>query len=577
MPHTPGRGGEAASLSQLWTDTSQPLHGSSNTGHQHLQQHAALPTGSPSTDTLCSNGVGPSLSPQTRRTLPFGSFAPAPPMAASNTSRISWGSFGYTSAPSLASQQRVNTKTSPAPVFSSASCSHDSHHCTSNPDIGSALHLNERVDLPSKAPSSATRLAFLPSSSSATAIRRKRGRNESVDMQEEDEPARYGSETLDSRASGSSLNITVRLQDGASGSSEARQVLPKRMRSGMTIHSTTRDNSTEYGQEHSTSGRMSSDKEWAARHPASAAGSAESTQGGNDPEVDLGKLLAMLDRPSLLVLLSRLLAHSTDSTLPAQMLRHMPTPSIATFGASLDECERQVRAAIPNATNAGVRAEWAWSRIRNPLQDFVTSAIGFFRLFDDTPGSENTNQIDNIHPSTTFSFLHDLTERLLRIQATLPPVPDSTLAFAAHTALSQHEYQGSTTRTNASGHDVLRSLLDARMLSRASPNTLISQLAPYLLHRWSTLLERISGAVNEEGRIFGQDMINGWLSALQTLGCSGLTSASSVLMSNNRLSPSAGPADAGAIGPEERAIRQVLQMYHRALVQQIGWLVGVSL
>lgn len=241
-------------------------------------------------------------------------------------------------------------------------------------------------------------------------------------------------------------------------------------------------------------------------------------------------------------------------------MRHLPAPSLASALTALDEAERTIRMAMPSqgTTSGEVRAEWAWGRLRMPTQEFVSTAVGFLPWFGGaTTAAQGGAAPQPQHPSTTFSFLYEVTVRVLRLQAVLPPVPESTFAFAAAVTNARDSAGSNSAAQAGQGISLLASLLPARALSPSSPNTILSTLVPQLLTRWSALLSRISGAVNDEGRMFGQEMVRGWIVQLESLGL-----RSNTVSSDMR--------------DEERAVRTAFGNMSEALVDRIGWLVGVQ-
>ncbi|KAK0544338.1 hypothetical protein OC845_005654 [Tilletia horrida] len=312
--------------------------------------------------------------------------------------------------------------------------------------------------------------------------------------------------------------------------------------------------------------------------------------------VDLGKMLASLDRPELLSLLMRLLATSQDPSLPAQIQALLPAPSLESINTTLNNLEAAIHQAIPLA---GARAEYVWTRVRNPLNEFATTAIGLMEVLlqrrqqqqasatSASLNSVNTSEVDAdglVHPTTAFAFLLDLTGRVLRIERGLPPPPKSVfftnnnasspLSSGSASGSSGAGKMGSGNKASSSSNSQTSSFLifkhfvqqkesvsnsaasqpapvsvfggfstqqlnaTRQTISSSSADALVTILVPTLLAQWDTLLRRISNAVNQQGRMFGQEVVLGWYRALNSLGSEGLPSAQSPPTNTTRtLSP----------------------------------------
>ncbi|KAN0063155.1 hypothetical protein ACQY0O_004319 [Thecaphora frezii] len=326
-------------------------------------------------------------------------------------------------------------------------------------------------------------------------------------------------------------------------------------------------------------------------------------------DVDLGKMLASVDKASLLSMLMNLLARSKDPSLGAQMLALLPTPSLESVEAALDEAEKNVRAAIPFVMpggGAGVRDEYTWSRVRGPLAAFSDAALSYLPFFvteldakrdgnRDGSGGVDVTTREEVHPATTFTFLHALTIRVLRLHALLPPIPKSSLSFnAMRTDRASTSFgfgfgsscvagsQAATAPRNNGAHPTtndkhanLADRIPAIYTSPVSPDALLSTLMPALLKQWTVLVERLDRAVNIEGRMFGQEVVLGWARALDTVNSQGQPDAQSA----------ANPSPFSSLGaiqqherrppkPEEEVIREAMDEVHNRLERDLGWLVG---
>lgn len=294
-------------------------------------------------------------------------------------------------------------------------------------------------------------------------------------------------------------------------------------------------------------------------------------------DVDIGKMLASMDKPSLLSMLSSLLSQSKDATLPAQILSLLPTPSLDSVETSLDELEKAIRSAIPFvADGTSARHEYTWSRLRAPVAAFVDAALGYLPFFVTELDADREERLradqrglqadrEEVHPATTFTFLLMLTSRVLRIETLLPSVPKSSLAFNLFTASSQPSFGFNTssstaplspTKADAYGkHSNLAYLLGNDFSSPSSPDALMTVLMPAILKQWTTLLHRLDKAVNGDGRMFSQEMVLTWARALEATG------------SND----SKGAEEMKA---EEALIRKAMDEVRNRLERDLAWLVG---
>ncbi|PWN53824.1 hypothetical protein IE53DRAFT_372842 [Violaceomyces palustris] len=302
-------------------------------------------------------------------------------------------------------------------------------------------------------------------------------------------------------------------------------------------------------------------------------------------DMDLGKMLASLDRTSLLTLITNLISTSTDPSLGAQILSLLPSPSLESVEALLDELERGIRSAIPVASNgATVREEYAWSRLRGPVAELSTSALSYFPFFvsetsdglsaRDKATSPHSDQRarEEVHPSTTFSFLHALTSRILRIEQNLPPVPRNLVnhgqripgfvadSVSLNSPVSASETRGMVHPATRFPHDLLIRHIPSHLTSPNSPDTLFTILIPALLKQWTILLERLDRAVNLDGRMFSQEVVLGWARSLESLCSNGCSRT--------------GKLQGTSIKDEESAIRMSMDETRRRLERDLGWLVG---
>lgn len=302
---------------------------------------------------------------------------------------------------------------------------------------------------------------------------------------------------------------------------------------------------------------------------------------------------ASLDKPALLSLLHSLLATSTDSKLPSQIISLLPAPSLESVDAALDEAERAIRQALPWGN--GARDEYTWSRVRNVLLEFVNLAISYGPFFvpkskdlsiSSTSNSSNhginaNSKRADPHPASTFAFLQSVTVRLLRIESALPTVPRTVFSFNTLNSSSKSSSSSSKDLLPGSEASIRRALIQLlptdstaggrgsgeALLSPSSPDSLISILAPTLLSHWNTLITNLSVAVNQEGRMFGKDVVMGWGRSLAAMGMSGATTSTSSHSASSSTS-------VNGLKGEERAIRMVMDNVREKFERELGWLVA---
>ncbi|GAA5892094.1 hypothetical protein JCM8208_001432 [Rhodotorula glutinis] len=246
---------------------------------------------------------------------------------------------------------------------------------------------------------------------------------------------------------------------------------------------------------------------------------------------DLGKALASLDKPALLNVFSRLL--STNPQLASTISALLPTPSLSTILDSLASLERAVVAATPSG--AFSRDEYIWSRVRVPLEEFVTESKRFLALF--VPAQAPMGPIaeeDLAHPSTAFQFLDTLTHALLHLEAVLPASPSSSSPTSSSTA--------------------------------ATTNPLASHLVPLTLNAWHQFLSRLSSAVNDQGKVLPTSTVRTWFDRLDdACGASGPAAAA----------PSLFGAPRGGVSRGESQVRRAMDGVRERARREIGWLVGL--
>lgn len=274
-----------------------------------------------------------------------------------------------------------------------------------------------------------------------------------------------------------------------------------------------------------------------------------------------------------------MLATSSDPGLRDQIVSLLPSPSLDSIESALDEVEKAIRAALPSGGPQEVRAEFAWGRLRSPVAEFVHTAQGFLPLFVDedsraTPTSssssfstsaEATNKREQPHVSTTFNFLHLVTVRAIRVLEALPAVPRTASMFAL-----DRQQPGPLFRSMNHNEAVkaLGQMLPAHSVAISSPNSIVNQLLPLLAVQWTRLFERVARAVNEEGKMFGAEMVRGWIASLNSI----------VNVSQSQQQDSTddanGSSDTNCEEPAT-AMRMALHALQERFEQEIGWLIGV--
>lgn len=341
-------------------------------------------------------------------------------------------------------------------------------------------------------------------------------------------------------------------------SSRSLQALPKRMRAGL-------GGSGHQGSTNTRKSRASSSYSPPASGPSSSSSSQQNT--------DVGKMLATLDKASLLTVFSRLLM--ADPSSADRIQSFIPTPTLASVEAALDESQKAVKSLLLNA--AEMRNEFSWGRLRMPVAEFVTTSMSFLPFFVATD-EENTiassmHAREQPHPSTMYAFLHLITERALLMMAALPDSPTnlSISLFSPDAANDGHPIvmaneTGTPKMILKAYHDAMSSSETGSManerLSAVNPNAIVSQLIPNLLLHWARLVDWVARSVNEEGRMFGAETVRGWLAGLEALTTirSFVGNEDDRSSENNRL--------------ESKACKLALCAIGQRMQEQIGWLIG---
>ncbi|WFC95428.1 hypothetical protein MBRA1_002076 [Malassezia brasiliensis] len=250
---------------------------------------------------------------------------------------------------------------------------------------------------------------------------------------------------------------------------------------------------------------------------------------------EVGKLLASLDKPALLSLLHELMQGNEELTERIYTL--LPTPSLESVEHALDAAEAKVRAAIPLASaNSAVpiRDQYIWSRVRTSLAELASEMTSYSSVFSLRHARNGT-----VHPATAFTFLHLATMRMIRILRLLP-----------HTDFAPQ----SVSRKDHERLEMLfvHALPDA---AKHSPNTVVHTILPALLRDWDDWLRAMDHGVNQEGRMYGQEVVTSWERGVASLGTTSTTLGASRSVEEQLL---------------RATMDQALQQMHAAL----GWLTG---
>lgn len=357
-----------------------------------------------------------------------------------------------------------------------------------------------------------------------------------------------------------------------------RSLVPKRLRAGLGLVTGGGTSEGDAG-----SPRQSSTP-WRSSEASNLR--SESRSGPNDVKaddpsgnnVDLGKLLASLDKPHLLSLLSSLL--SLQPQLASTIHSLIPTPTLESVNMSLDAYEASIKQALPFGHGA-IRPEYAWNRLKIPVADMVSDIQGWMEFFR-AKQEETSTQNQGVHPNTMFALLHSITAKTIRIQREyLPPVPTMSNGLSSGTGKTLPSSWSSTAATS------LLASLPSGLVSPHSPNVLINTLLPLLLGAWDALLARISHDVNGLGKMFGREVVVSWLRGLEQLlrNCDSTVDRSSTATTTSSVTDD-GRQDSGRISSQlnsdERETAETLQAVHASIrsigegfKREIGWVVGV--
>lgn len=243
---------------------------------------------------------------------------------------------------------------------------------------------------------------------------------------------------------------------------------------------------------------------------------------------DLGRWLATLDKPALLGMLLEL---AKDAPTAERMYTLLPTPSVDDALAALHSLEIRLRQMLPTSALPGqVREQYVLSRVRSCLVELYAALMQYMPLFSLASRDEAR---EPIHPTTTFAFLLGATQCMLRVAHALPS--DEVLG-KVHI------------------HDTLLSTYTASApASRNAADTLAHAIFPALLREWTVWLITVDVQVNQEARMYGQDVVQTWARGLAQLR-----------------SPSS------SHGTTEAAMHVAMEQAASQMHSSIGWLAGPS-
>lgn len=220
---------------------------------------------------------------------------------------------------------------------------------------------------------------------------------------------------------------------------------------------------------------------------------------------------ASLPKDALLAVLTSLIGQHPGLKPVIQAL--IPPPSLDAFSAALAQLEKRILDSVPRGI--GSRDEYVWSRVRGPLDEYVTENRTFINAFV-PPATTSTPPVDEVaHPTTIFSFLATLTASYRRIEAQLPR---SAAETGAHYRVS-------------------------------STDPLSAHLLPALFNAWHTFGTRLAHSVNAQGRILSAETVRSWFRTLDGL-----------------CQPMAGG---------ESAARRACEGVRDRLAREVGWTIGL--
>ena len=232
---------------------------------------------------------------------------------------------------------------------------------------------------------------------------------------------------------------------------------------------------------------------------------------------------ATQSKATLISILSSLLAQQPQ--LKHNIIALLPPPSLETFTTSLQEHERRVLDALP-VGGSTLRQEYVWSRIRTPLEDYISEARLALSQFCPSSSAQTPDDGNLSHPSSTFAFLFTLTQSVRKLEDMLPRAPTP--------------YNGSTSQIYQPSINNPSSL---------NPRDPLVSFLPVLYNQWHILATRLSSLVNQHGRILSAETVRLWFRQLEQL--------------------SAGDVSSASVG------RKASEAIRERLIRELGWLIGI--
>jgi hypothetical protein len=214
------------------------------------------------------------------------------------------------------------------------------------------------------------------------------------------------------------------------------------------------------------------------------------------------------------------------------------------FTEALQIAERRVLDALPVGRN--LRDEYVWSRVRAPLEEYISEARLALSQFCPTSSpsllsveQEAHHQQQQQHPATTFSFLFTLTQSVRKLEVILPRAP---LPF------------GSSRTTS------IASINNPSSLNQNDP---LVCFLPALINQWHVLATKLSTLVNQNGRVLSAEMVRTWFKQLDSL----IDIDAGQVRFTSETSPSV--QDTSSVG------RKACEAVKERFIKELGWLVGI--
>ena len=297
---------------------------------------------------------------------------------------------------------------------------------------------------------------------------------------------------------------------------------------------------------------------------------ASSLSGGFHPDIDLGKALgktvshfqisirtgrliymsliaiASLSKSALLTVLTSLLTQ--NSSLEPLIISLLPAPSLDSFISTILINEKKIVDALP--TGANLRDEYVWSRIRSPLEEYISEArlaLGQFCPSISTYTGTSSIPIDDLHPTSTFTFLYTLTHSIRKLEVLLPRAP-TAFGFQAVSRASGQQSPAPSINNPAT----------------LNPRDPLLSFLPGLFNQWHLLVSRLSTLVNDNGLVLSADMVRTWFRQLDTL-----INISSMPYMDPNTTASFGNEKPDSVG------RRATEALRERFIKELGWLIGV--